>query len=39
LRGGSWRNDANYLRASSRNRYDPGVRYLAHGFRVARSRD
>jgi formylglycine-generating enzyme required for sulfatase activity/class 3 adenylate cyclase len=36
LRGGSWRNDASYLRASSRNRYDPGVRYLAHGFRVAR---
>jgi formylglycine-generating enzyme required for sulfatase activity/class 3 adenylate cyclase len=36
LRGGSWRNDASYLRAASRNRYDPGVRYLAHGFRVAR---
>jgi formylglycine-generating enzyme required for sulfatase activity len=37
LRGGSWRNDATYLRASSRHRYDPGVRYLAHGFRLARS--
>jgi formylglycine-generating enzyme required for sulfatase activity/class 3 adenylate cyclase len=36
LRGGSWRNDASYLRAASRNRYDPGVRYPAHGFRVAR---
>jgi formylglycine-generating enzyme required for sulfatase activity/class 3 adenylate cyclase len=36
LRGGSWRNDSSYLRAASRNRYDPGVRYLAHGFRVAR---
>ena len=38
LRGGSWRNDATYLRASSRHHYDSGVRYLAHGFRVARSR-
>jgi formylglycine-generating enzyme required for sulfatase activity len=37
LRGGSWRNDANYLRAASRSRYDPSVRYLAHGLRVARS--
>jgi formylglycine-generating enzyme required for sulfatase activity/class 3 adenylate cyclase len=36
LRGGSWRNDSSYLRAASRNRYDPGVRYLAHGIRVAR---
>jgi formylglycine-generating enzyme required for sulfatase activity len=36
LRSGSWRNDATYLRAASRNRYDPGVRYLANGFRVAR---
>jgi formylglycine-generating enzyme required for sulfatase activity/class 3 adenylate cyclase len=37
LRGGSWRNDASYLRAASRNRYDPGVRYPAHGFRIARN--
>jgi len=36
LRGGSYRSDASYLRAASRNRYDPGVRYLAHGLRVAR---
>jgi formylglycine-generating enzyme required for sulfatase activity/class 3 adenylate cyclase len=38
LRGGSWRNDAGDLRAATRNRYDPGVRYPAHGFRAARSR-
>jgi formylglycine-generating enzyme required for sulfatase activity len=37
LRGGSWRNDASYLRAASRNRYDPGVRYPAHGFRIVRN--
>jgi formylglycine-generating enzyme required for sulfatase activity/class 3 adenylate cyclase len=37
LRGGSWRNDSSYLRAASRNRYDPGVRYPAHGFRIARN--
>jgi formylglycine-generating enzyme required for sulfatase activity/class 3 adenylate cyclase len=36
LRGGSYRSDASYLRAASRNRYDAGVRYLAHGLRVAR---
>jgi formylglycine-generating enzyme required for sulfatase activity/uncharacterized caspase-like protein len=38
LRGGSWKNDANYLRTSSRDYYDKGVRYLAHGFRVARQK-
>jgi formylglycine-generating enzyme required for sulfatase activity len=37
LRGGSWRNDASYSRAASRNPYDSGVRYLAHGFRLALS--
>ncbi|WP_414474076.1 SUMF1/EgtB/PvdO family nonheme iron enzyme [Microvirga sp. M2] len=37
LRGGSWRNDASYVRSSSRAYYDSGVRYPAHGFRVARS--
>ncbi len=37
LRGGSWRNDPSYLRASSRDQYDTGVRYVTHGFRVARS--
>ena len=37
LRGGSWRNDPSYLRAASRDQYDTGVRYVTHGFRVARS--
>jgi formylglycine-generating enzyme required for sulfatase activity len=37
LRGSPWRNDANYSRASNRDRYDAGVRYLTHGLRVARS--
>jgi formylglycine-generating enzyme required for sulfatase activity/class 3 adenylate cyclase len=37
LRGGSWRNDPNYLRSASREFYDSGVRYLTHGLRVARS--
>jgi formylglycine-generating enzyme required for sulfatase activity len=37
LRGGSWRNDASYARSASRTYYDSGVRYPAHGFRVARS--
>jgi len=36
LRGGSWRNDASYARSASRAYYDLGVRYPAHGFRVAR---
>ncbi|MBV9249796.1 MAG: SUMF1/EgtB/PvdO family nonheme iron enzyme [Acetobacteraceae bacterium] len=38
LRGGSWRNDASYVRAASRDYYDASVRYPTHGFRVARSR-
>jgi formylglycine-generating enzyme required for sulfatase activity/uncharacterized caspase-like protein len=38
LRGGSWKNDARYLRSGSRDYYDKGVRYLAHGFRVARQK-
>jgi len=38
LRGGSWRNDPGYSRASSRDSYDAGVRYQTHGLRVARSR-
>jgi formylglycine-generating enzyme required for sulfatase activity len=37
LRGGSWRSDASYVRSASRGYYDSGVRYPAHGFRVARS--
>jgi formylglycine-generating enzyme required for sulfatase activity len=38
LRGGSWKNEATYLRSASRDSYDKGVRYLAHGFRVARQK-
>jgi formylglycine-generating enzyme required for sulfatase activity/class 3 adenylate cyclase len=37
LRGGSWENDPGYLRAASRDFYDTSVRYMTHGFRVARS--
>jgi formylglycine-generating enzyme required for sulfatase activity len=37
LRGGSWKNDSSYSRAASRDRYDPSVRYLTHGMRVART--
>ena len=37
LRGGSWQNDPSYLRTTSRDSYDTGVRYLTHGFRIARS--
>jgi formylglycine-generating enzyme required for sulfatase activity len=36
LRGGSWRNDANYAHSASRLRYDFDVRYSTNGFRVAR---
>jgi formylglycine-generating enzyme required for sulfatase activity len=39
LRGGSWKQDASYARASSRDRYDATVRYPTHGLRVARSSD
>jgi formylglycine-generating enzyme required for sulfatase activity/uncharacterized caspase-like protein len=38
LRGGSWKNEPSYLRSASRDYYDKGVRYLAHGFRVARQK-
>jgi formylglycine-generating enzyme required for sulfatase activity/class 3 adenylate cyclase len=37
IRSGSWKNDANYVRPASRDRYDTGVRYPTHGFRVASS--
>ncbi|MFC5067329.1 SUMF1/EgtB/PvdO family nonheme iron enzyme [Flaviflagellibacter deserti] len=37
LRGGSWRSNAAAVRPASRTRYDTGVRYPAHGVRVARS--
>ena len=36
LRGGSWRNDHSYAASSSRFFYEPTVRYLANGVRVAR---
>jgi formylglycine-generating enzyme required for sulfatase activity len=36
LRGGSWRNDADSLSATTRLNYDVDVRYPAHGFRIAR---
>lgn len=35
LRGGSWRNDPDYMRSSTRYSYDANVRYSANGFRVA----
>jgi formylglycine-generating enzyme required for sulfatase activity len=35
IRSGSWKNDTNYVRPASRDRYDTGVRYPTHGFRVA----
>ena len=37
MRSGSWKNDPSYVRPSSRDHYDTGVRYPTHGFRVAHS--
>ena len=37
IRSGSWKNDASYARAGSRDHYDARVRYPTHGFRVALS--
>jgi len=37
MRSGSWKNDPSYVRPSSRDQYDTGVRYPTHGFRVAHS--
>jgi formylglycine-generating enzyme required for sulfatase activity/class 3 adenylate cyclase len=37
MRSGSWRHDASAVRAASRDRYEPNVRYPTHGFRVALS--
>ena len=34
IRSGSWKNDASYIRPASCDRYDTGVRYPTHGFRV-----
>ncbi|HEX2115904.1 MAG TPA: SUMF1/EgtB/PvdO family nonheme iron enzyme, partial [Alphaproteobacteria bacterium] len=36
LRGWSFRNERADITASARNNYDASVRYIAHGFRVAR---
>jgi len=36
LRGGSFRTDREAIGASARGNYDASVRYIAHGFRVAR---
>jgi formylglycine-generating enzyme required for sulfatase activity len=35
IRSGSWKNDINYVRPASRDRYDTAVRYPTHGLRVA----
>jgi formylglycine-generating enzyme required for sulfatase activity/class 3 adenylate cyclase len=37
MRSGSWKNDPSYVRPSSRDQYDTGVRYPTHGFRIAHS--
>ena len=36
LRGGSWRNNAEYAHTTSRFKYDFNVRYSTNGFRVVR---
>jgi formylglycine-generating enzyme required for sulfatase activity len=36
VRGGAWRNDTTYIHSASRFFYGTDVRYLLHGFRVAR---
>lgn len=35
LRGGSWRDDGNYMRSASRLNYDASVQYVVNGLRVA----
>jgi formylglycine-generating enzyme required for sulfatase activity/class 3 adenylate cyclase len=37
LRGGSWKSEPTNIRTASRDQYDANVRYLTHGFRVARA--
>ncbi len=37
LRGGSWDNDAQFLRAANRNSNQPGSRLFTNGFRLART--
>lgn len=39
IRGGSWRDGASYMPASTRFRYDASVRHSQNGFRVARDLD
>ena len=36
IRGGSWRDGASYMPATTRFKYDASVRYSQHGLRVAR---
>ena len=36
LRGGSFRNDREAIASAARGNYDASVRYIAHGFRIAR---
>lgn len=36
IRGGSWRDGADYMPSSTRFKYDASVRYSQNGFRVAR---
>jgi formylglycine-generating enzyme required for sulfatase activity len=36
LRGGSFRNDREAMASAARGNYDASVRYIAHGFRIAR---
>ncbi|MBI1890561.1 MAG: formylglycine-generating enzyme family protein [Burkholderiales bacterium] len=37
IRGGSWREGANYMLSTTRFKYDASVRHSQNGFRVARS--
>jgi formylglycine-generating enzyme required for sulfatase activity len=39
IRGGSWRDGASYMPASTRFKYDASVRHSQNGFRVARDLD
>jgi len=39
IRGGSWREGADYMLSSTRFKYDAGVRHSQNGFRVARDAD
>ncbi len=36
LRGGSWKNDADYLNSATRIKFETDVRYLTNGFRIVR---